>query len=163
MDEKTIARFWGKVDRSGGDDACWLWKASKNKQGYGSFWYRRDALEAAHRVSWRIANGSIPTLSAGRSCVLHRCDNPPCVNPAHLFLGTDLDNARDRDAKGRCRAGTNQRGERNPSAILTAALVVELRLAHASGMAWEELAERYGISHATARDAVHRRTWQHVA
>jgi hypothetical protein len=101
MDESiragVSARFWPKVDASGGKDACWPWLASTTSWGYGQIWVGETNL-GAHRVAWSLAHGcSVP---AGGH-VLHHCDNPPCVNPAHLFLGTDVDNIRDRDSKGR--------------------------------------------------------------
>ena len=87
-------RFWVKVDKSGD---CWEWIAFRLKSGYGRFWYK-GAPHQAHRVSWMLHN--LSEIPKGQ-CVLHRCDNPPCVNPDHLFLGTDADNVRDRDQKGR--------------------------------------------------------------
>lgn len=88
-----VDRFWAKVDRSGD---CWVWTAYRNRNGYGQFWFNRS-LHLAHRVSWILTNGSIPD----GLCVLHQCDNPPCVNPAHLWVGTQVENIADRDAKGR--------------------------------------------------------------
>jgi len=89
----VMDRFFRKVDKTG---SCWNWLAGKDKDGYGKIKIARKDLRA-HRVSWEIHNGIIP----GGLLVLHRCDNPSCVNPSHLFLGTALDNNRDRDAKGR--------------------------------------------------------------
>ena len=88
-----MERFFEKVEKT---EKCWGWLAGTNKDGYGKFKMRGKTLQA-HRLSWVIHNGIIPE----GMCVLHHCDNPPCVNPAHLFLGTILDNNRDRDAKGR--------------------------------------------------------------
>ena len=88
-----IEGFFRRVEKT---DQCWLWLAGKNKDGYGKVKIHGRSLQA-HRVSWEIHHGPIP---AGLN-VLHRCDNPACVNPAHLFVGTALDNNRDRDAKGR--------------------------------------------------------------
>jgi hypothetical protein len=92
-------RFEARTSRHAG--ACWLWTGSRSAEGYGSI--RVDGkMRKAHRVAWELANGPIPAgAGAHGTCVLHRCDNPSCVNPDHLFLGTNADNARDRQAKGR--------------------------------------------------------------
>jgi len=86
-------RFWEKVDRTG---SCWLWKGYKLKKGYGQFRIN-DKAKRAHRVSFSLMKGEIPD----GLCVLHHCDNPSCVNPDHLYLGTEKDNARDRDLRHR--------------------------------------------------------------
>lgn len=99
---KSLAdRFWAKVDKRGPDE-CWLWTGCRKKAfGYGKIGEGRMGQRTllAHRVSWEITNGSIPD----GAMVLHRCDNPPCVNPRHLFLGDQLDNMRDMVSKGRQR------------------------------------------------------------
>lgn len=98
------ARIALRIDRSGGPDACWTWTGARLKRKcgeYGVVWVEGKAKKA-HRVVWEAAFGRIPDATP---MVLHRCDNPPCCNPAHLFLGTSTDNARDRDQKGRRRGG----------------------------------------------------------
>lgn len=99
-------RFWRMVDKDGptqthvpGLGPCWQWTGGKVKDGYGRFSLGNHVIRYAHQVSWMIEHGQWPDL-----CVLHRCDNPPCVNPGHLFLGTIADNNRDMWSKGRGKA-----------------------------------------------------------
>jgi hypothetical protein len=90
-------RFWSKVEKS---EECWLWKRHCDKDGYGTFSVGRrfnNTTVNAPRMAWTLTNGEIPK----GMCVLHKCDNPPCVRPDHLFLGNHLENARDKVLKGR--------------------------------------------------------------
>lgn len=87
--------FWRHVRKS---DGCWEWQGNRNNRNYGMSWYHPLGKKIpAHRVSWLLAHGEIPE----GMCVLHKCDNRPCVRPDHLFLGTHSDNTRDMNAKGR--------------------------------------------------------------
>lgn len=96
-----VARFWNAVRVTPELDGCWTWTRSKDtRMGYGRL-HVRGLSTVAHRASWQIQTGPIPS----GMCVLHRCDNPPCVRPDHLFLGTKGDNNADRDSKGRGRPG----------------------------------------------------------
>lgn len=89
-DEPAIARFWKKVDKSGGPDACWLWTAAKEHSGHGALSYKNKLMQA-HRVAYVLAHGSIPD----GLIICHRCNVPACVNPSHLYAGTHQDNMRD--------------------------------------------------------------------
>lgn len=123
---KTKAeRFWGKVARG---DGCWEWTGRRHRQGYGVFWVGRTP-HLAHRVAYELAAGPVP---AGL-CVCHRCDNPPCVNPAHLFVGTQLENMADMKAKGRGHAAFTKED------------VEEIRRLQDAGLTQKEIAGRFGV------------------
>ena len=101
-------RFWSKVDRSGGPDACWPFLRGKNPRGYGRF-RLNGRNRSAHCVAYFLTHGEWPSPHG-----LHTCDNPPCCNPCHIFPGTHADNAADRERKGRgSRHGGTASGERN--------------------------------------------------
>jgi hypothetical protein len=98
LDPEALARFWAKVDIKD-IDSCWLWTASLNSKGYGSFAVRGSGV-SAHKISWALAKND-GVLSDAKSHVMHSCDTRSCVNPNHLSLGTPKDNARDAINKGR--------------------------------------------------------------
>lgn len=158
----TWNRFLTYVDKPDGD-GCWLWKGGTFKgRGYGQFRVGAKKMRA-HRVSWERYHGPIP--DGMRVC--HRCDTPACVRPDHLFLGTDADNARDRDAKGRGTLGrirpeAASPGAANPAAKLNDAAVLSIRRLRAQGAPYRDIAERHGISISEARNVATRRTWSHV-
>lgn len=108
-----LRRFWDRVQKT---KSCWNWMGCTTSSGYGMVQCRSISQQPllCHRVAWSITNGPIP----GDLHVLHKCDNPSCVNPAHLFLGTQCDNNRDRDRKGRTASGDSNgartKPERNP-------------------------------------------------
>lgn len=131
--------FWSKVDKRSADE-CWEWRGTRKESGYGRHWLPRlGRYQQAHRVMWELRNGPVP---AGQ-CVCHRCDNPGCVNPGHLFLATHLGNMRDKVAKGRA---ARQAGERHPGSKLTEAEVAGIRVAYASeNITQRQLAKRYGV------------------
>jgi hypothetical protein len=144
-------RFWSMVAKGEG---CWLWTGEVLHNGYGRIYHADGHKEAAHRVAWRLVNGPIPADLS----VCHHCDNPPCVRPDHLFLGTHADNMRDKVSKGR-----QARGERSGTAVLTTAQVVAIRVRHAGGDSPEQLSTEYGVAPSTIRNITSRRRWRHVA
>lgn len=165
-------RFWRNVDAAGPPDACWLWTGgSVSRQGYARIGAGGKGAPClfVHRVSWLIAFGPIPP----GLFVLHRCDVPLCVNPAHLFLGTQPDNVRDRVSKGRSARGDRSgarlhpdrvpRGERNGQARLTLLDVRAIRDAFAAGVfSKATLARAFGVSHAAVRHIIAGRNWREV-
>ncbi len=187
----SLDRFWAKVDRNGPIPAhrpelgpCWMWTAADNGRGYGNLSVNGHRW-LAHRFSYTIAHGPIPD---GLD-VLHACDNPPCVRPEHLWVGTAKDNGRDMAQKGRVSPASNAslranwtpdvlargdahwsrqrpesfpRGERHGATKLTAAAVVEIRQRHAGGETQDSLAEAYSVRQATIWAIVRRKTWTHI-
>ena len=143
MSEPVAERFWSKVDRSGD---CWLWTGARTDQGYGRFMLNRKSRHAP-RVAYELTVGPI----LGGLFVLHRCDNPPCVNPSHLFLGTNADNMIDAVRKGR-----------SPRTKLSMEQVREIRAAAAAGVPKKRLARTYGVDPATIRWVIQRKSWAHV-
>lgn len=152
MDSSVEDRFWSKVRRHPTD--CWEWQRAKNKQGYGVFALTSRTMVSAHRFAWMSAEGPIPE----GLCVLHRCDNPKCVRPGHLFLGTFGDNNRDCSIKGRWRGGSPP-GERHGSARLSEKDVLFIRASHEKNV---PLARRFGVNRQTIADVRDRRTWRHI-
>lgn len=138
------------VENSSG---CHIWKGASNKLGYGVVRYRGKRW-ATHRLAWKLANNKNP----GKMFVLHSCDNPRCVNPKHLSIGTQLDNVRDCISKGR-RPVNRVIGSSNARTKLTPSLVKLIRKSKESR---RKLGKEIGVDQATIRAVVYRRTWRHV-
>lgn len=152
MHEQWSAKFWARVQKSDASDGCWLWSGSRLPKGYGRFYPAFRVGLYAHRVAWEIANGrGVPDGLH----VMHSCDTPRCVNPAHLSVGTRSDNMQDCVAKKRNGAISKPwsvaRGERNPNAKLTQAQVDEIRRRLASGESRHELAAEFGVTKCNVR------------
>ena len=144
-------RFQRKVQIT---DSCWLWTGClKKRDGYG--WVGRNKKQmGAHRYAWILINGPIPD----GLCVLHKCDNPPCVNPDHLFLGTQVDNIRDMQSKGR--QACNHLGQANPNAKLSVADVHTVRLLCAHGVKQSVVARLFGVKEGCISKIMLNRTWK---
>lgn len=159
MDEKTLRRFWSKIDKNGPIPAhrpelgrCWVWTFS-TRSGYGAFRIG-NRMHGANRVAWLIQHGPIPK----GLCALHQCDNKPCVRGTHLFLGTKTENNTDRDAKNR-----QARGETNARAKLTKNKVIDIRSRYASGgTSHRKLAKEFNISRGYVSKIVNRKNWTHI-
>jgi hypothetical protein len=150
---KSLAeRYWKRVIVN--EVGCWEWNGSTNPFGYAKLGTHEGGWHPAHRVSWEIHFG--PILDGLH--VLHKCDNPPCSRPDHLFLGTELDNIYDKISKGR-----NPRGERHGQARISQEIVVLIRAACESGATQHKVAKLYGLSQQQVSSIVTRHTWKHVA
>lgn len=122
-------RFWEKVDICG-EDECWEWLAYRDRKGYGKFRTGQTYMPTAHRISWMLCRGDIPE----GILVCHTCDNRGCMNPSHLFLGTNTDNLQDMVRKGRSTRGrVFHYGETHPMARLSDKEVDEILLLYSSG------------------------------
>lgn len=169
LDESDIERFNRMVDRDGPTireelGPCWVWTGSTTQFGHGQFLVRltesrmskKYSGHGAHRIAWSIANNG-KAIPDGL-LVRHRCDNPPCVRPSHLELGTFADNMRDMYERGRAMIG-----ERHGSAKLTDANVLAICADFAqNGTAIQELARRFGVTDMTVHDILKGRAWRHI-
>jgi hypothetical protein len=174
LSQSDVERFWSKIDKNGPTiyprlGACWQWQAGAIA-GYGIFKVRENGKVynvRANRVSYALAK-----RDPGAKLVCHKCDNPGCCNPHHLFLGTDADNCKDRQNKNRSSAGDKHwsrkhpervvRGERTNTAKLTAADVIEIR-SLVGILPQVEIAARFKITQAHTSSIGLRKCWRHVA
>ncbi len=151
--------YWQKVRKG---DGCWEWTGAHSPAGYGLHRFH-GVQRSTHRISWEMHVGPIPD----GLFVLHKCDNPPCVNPAHLWLGTQADNVHDAFAKGRRHTPTvsperRARGSRGGTAKLTEPIVATIRRRLEAGEPCTALAREFGVSASTVEHIKHRTVWQHV-
>lgn len=161
------AAFWARVNTT---PTCWLWTGSHLTSGYGTFYRPNGKRTTAHRVSWEDEHGPIPD----GQLVLHHCDNPPCVRPDHLFLGTAADNMADMRVKGRAKLyhpnfgdanGSRHyppKGERNGHAKLTETSVRLIRALADRGWSYPKIGQTFMVSRSTVGDIVLRKRWSHV-
>lgn len=170
--ERQQSRFLSHVDAS--DEGCWIWMAYCDGDGYGvtsdTSGEGKGRTVQAHQRAYELFVGEIPN----GLCVCHRCDTPACVNPNHLFLGTQQDNQQDKIAKGRQAKGDSAGvrlhpdsysllGENNNAAKLTESQVREIRLKHQAGLAgYKRLAKEDGVTPSVTRDVIKRVTWKHI-
>lgn len=158
---EQIALFWSHVDQSAGPNGCWPWTKSRLKAGYGRFWRRKatgeQTMALAHVTAYEIRYKPVPT----KLSVRHMCHNPVCCNPTHLTLGTHEDNMRDSVEVGRFR-----KGEASPFAKLTEEAVCEMRKLYKQKSETKptirSLAQRFGVSHITAKRVIDGVVWRHV-
>jgi len=153
-----LERFWSKVSIKG-DDECWPWTAAPRRkdEGYGAFWLNRRH-QPSNRVAWMLTHGKIEEGLV----VCHKCDNPPCCNPSHLFLGTPLDNDRDRVKKNR-----QSKGENHGTSKLTNDQAIEIKSLKPENTRLNNkhlkdfLANKFNVKSGTISD-VWNRGWKHL-
>lgn len=155
MRRNTENDFWKRIRRDA-PGSCWPWLGrSVDKDGYGLIKFRSEHLRT-HRLAWCLTFGVIPDDLH----VLHTCDNPPCCNPNHLFLGTELDNARDRQAKGR---GNKSRGENHSRAKLTALSVGLIKWRLLCGESQVSIADCFGVTGSNIWCIAHNVSWADIS
>ena len=142
-----IERFEQKFEKTEG---CWEWHAGRNGNGYGAMYIGQKKV-FAHRLSYELYIGRIPD----NLCVLHKCDNPGCVNPEHLFLGTRKDNMVDKVSKDR-----QARGEKAGNVKLNSEKVVKVREMYSYGYLQQEIADSFGITNQTVSAICAKKTWK---
>jgi len=158
--EADLKRFQEKVEVRGLDD-CWNWKVSTNTDGYGQFAYYpekggKKINFQAHQIAYFLEHGDLPE----GMCVCHTCDNPKCNNPKHLFIGTQADNTRDRDAKGR---HISFRGSTNATARLTESQVQEIRILwFVDKVRVGEIAKKFCVTRSCINGIVYGPNWKHL-
>jgi hypothetical protein len=149
MKQRDLDRFWKKVDKTSNPNGCWEWcGAIVLNRGYGLFGFKGTKL--AHRISYELSNGSIPS----NMCVCHTCDNPKCVNPQHLWLGTTQDNTEDRHIKNR-----SARGSKIGTSKLTEAQVKDIKSKQLRSL---EYCKKYNISDTTVYRIWNNEFWKHI-
>lgn len=146
--------FFKNISHEAHPEDCWIWTGRRIKFEYGTMVIKRKNC-TAHRVSWTFHYGEIPK----GMCILHHCDNPPCVNPDHLFVGTYLDNAKDRTKKQR---GHMPSGSKNPMSKLNEEQVIEIRRRLANGEKTKILAKDFNMERKTIDNIKTRRSWKHI-
>ena len=156
-ESRAHALLWSHTDKS---TDCWIWQRGRNTGGYGTlFW--GDKRWYAHRLAYTLANGPIPKGLH----VCHKCDNPPCINPGHLFVGTARDNALDMVRKGRHRyilPTVRPRGGQGSRTSVNESQVIEMREKRAAGALLKDLAREYGMTNQGVRAICRGVNWAHV-
>lgn len=147
-------RLWAKIDKRDMGE-CWEWKGYRDAHGYGIFGKNHGILVRSHRFVYEITQGKIPD----GMIVCHKCDNPPCCNPSHLFLGTPADNSRDCKLKGRARG---PKGIDNASAKLTTNDVLEIRRLWSVGVKPVAIASAYSVDQSSIWNIIKHKTWRHI-
>lgn len=170
--ERLKAKFFASVDQCESEEKCWNWTGPKHTNGYARLAVGKSGgpnffVDSGHRFSWKLFQGEIPEGMQ----INHRCDNRRCVNPSHLFLGTQMDNMRDKIAKGRASCGEKHslatkiktpRGSQNPTAKLVEADIPQILELAKAGKFQREIAAQFGVSKTAIGYILRGRNWKHL-
>lgn len=171
LTEQDIIRFWAYINKTPGQGPkgdCWEWQRGRRHFGHGGFWLKGHTFQA-HRIAFSLCLGYDPTSL----CVCHSCDNPPCCNPAHLFLDTLAGNVEDMTRKGRAASGdkngarlhptTRARGSKNGNSKLSEQQVRQIRITYAKGhISQRDLAARYRVARSLVTAIISGVIWKHA-
>lgn len=147
-------RLWSKIN-VGSKDECWIWKGAKTTAGYGVLRVNYKP-RYTHRLMWMLHN---KTNIPKKDCICHSCDNPPCCNPAHLFLGSQADNLKDARDKGKMEMA---RGINHHATELSEDDIRQIRYLGQTKMTHKDIGERFGTTRMSVNDIIHKRTWAHI-
>ncbi|MES2395814.1 MAG: HNH endonuclease [Bacteroidota bacterium] len=161
LSQSDMKRFWRNVDVLSDENKCWNWNGGKRRRGYGRFYVQveknKDKSFVASRISYFIENKVDPVGLT----VLHKCDNPSCVNPNHLFLGTPSDNSKDMIEKGRGKMQFKD-GEDHPGAKITEDIVRDIRSGKYNGLTQIEIGKIFGVVASVISNIKNFKCWKHV-
>lgn len=151
-----VDRFWSRIKVSGDDD-CWEWTRGTTSDGYGIFHFGNSSIRT-HRFSYQLKNGAIRE----HDCVCHSCDNPKCVNPSHLWIGTRAENNADKEAKGRGVHPDQKTGENNSNAILSISSVISIKVMAKNGLPQARIAKYFDVSNALVCMIINGERWNDI-
>jgi hypothetical protein len=155
--KEIASNFWSACDRSGGPDACWPWLRATDSSGYGNVSVAGKTV-SAHRYAYELTHGEIPKsfLTKHGTVVMHDCDNPPCINPKHLILNSQLGNVADRHRK---RRNFRPKGELNAWSKLTVEDIEKIRGCLKVGMSYNVVGKKFGVNKSTIASINKSKTW----
>ena len=159
---QTPESFWQDVNKTSNEDECWEWAGYIGAQGYGALTYQNKSWRA-HRLAYILTYGELPEMGGYHgACVLHKCDNRACVNPNHLFVGTQADNLKDMRAKNRQVLATNLKGSKNKASKLKEEDIPIIMKMRAEGFSLSRIGNKFNVDKVCIGFVVNGKTWKHV-
>ncbi len=162
LSQSVIDRFWSKVAITANDEKCWEWQASKRGNGYGRFTITKSTMNKSSYISSRVAYYIKNNVDPIGKVIMHSCDNPSCVNPKHLSIGTYKENSIDREKKNRS-GSSFKKGENNIKSKLNENEVREIRERYSNGnITQKELGKEYGTNGHYINSIINKKRWKHI-